>query len=38
MIMDWSVLWTFPYRASLWMNPSPGLIPTVGSSFQYFMM
>src|SRR6202008_4701049 len=38
MIIDWSVLWTLPNRASLWMNPSPGLMPTVGSSFQYFMM
>ena len=37
MIIDWSVLWTLPNRASLWMNPSPGLMPTVGSSFQYFM-
>ena len=38
MIIDWSVLCTLPNLASLWMNPSPGLMPTVGSSFQYFMM
>ena len=38
MIIDWSVLWTLPKRASLWMKPSPGWMPTVGSSFQYFMM
>ena len=38
MIIDWSVLWTLPNRASLWMKPSPSLTPTVGSSFQYFMM
>ncbi len=38
MIIDWSVLCTLPNRASLWMKPSPGRTPTVGSSFQYFMM
>jgi len=38
MSIDWSVLWTMPKRASLWKKPSPGLMPTVGSSFQYLMM
>ena len=36
--IDWSVLWTMPKRESLWKKPSPGLMPTVGSFFQFFMM
>ena len=36
MIIDWSVSWTLPNRASLWMNPSPSWTPTVGSSFETF--